>query len=177
MRHRHIKAGQQFCWLPGRPYRKSVFIQYCGPKSRKLHCVAPTGVVVNIPTWNYFLIRYRRKLGMPEIYVWLRWNKSKRNNRHVYPVSSDLAWAVTIHKSQGWHSTMWLSISAPGIRKRSGVCCAQPLPLHWQHTIKRPLLEKDVMINPVVTRFYAYLRTKPIEPVQAPRPEFRPLLY
>jgi len=43
--------------------------------------------------------------------------------------------------------------------------------------LKRPLLEKDVMINPVVTRFYAYLRTKPIEAGASAPSGVSPFIY
>jgi ATP-dependent exoDNAse (exonuclease V), alpha subunit - helicase superfamily I member len=70
-----------------------------------------------------------------------------------------LAWALTIHKSQG------LTLDNVIIDLGSGAFASGQVYVALSRCrsidsirLKRPLLEKDILINPVVKRFYTYLR-------------------
>jgi len=70
-----------------------------------------------------------------------------------------LAWAVTIHKSQG----LTLDTVIIDLGSAAFACGQVYVALSRCRSInnirlKRPLLEKDILINPVINKFYSFLR-------------------
>jgi hypothetical protein len=129
--------------------------------------ISDDSIVVNIPNHeDYFSHTVRKETWecMKFMYDYDE-NKIKTETIGTYtqfPLT--LAWAVTIHKSQG------LTLENVIIDLGSGAFASGQVYVAMSRCrsidnirLKRPLLEKDIVINPVITRFYAYLRKKPIE--------------
>jgi ATP-dependent exoDNAse (exonuclease V) alpha subunit len=179
----HIKAGQQILLITGQAGTgKSVFIQYLRSEIKK-NCivVAPTGVVVNIPNHEDYFSHTVQKETWECLKFMYDYDENKIKTETIgtytqFPLT--LAWAVTIHKSQG------LTLDNVIIDLGSGAFASGQVYVALSRCrsidnirLKRPLLEKDVMINPVVTRFYAYLRTKPIEAGASAPSGVSPFIY
>jgi ATP-dependent exoDNAse (exonuclease V) alpha subunit len=129
--------------------------------------ISDDSIVVNIPNHEDYFTHTVQKETWECMKFMYDYDENKIKTEAIgaytqFPLT--LAWAVTIHKSQG------LTLDNVIVDLGSGAFASGQVYVALSRCrsidnirLKRPLLEKDILINPIISRFYAYLRTKPIK--------------